>query len=185
MARERTKPRRRSWEPRPSPRARPATDRASPSSTVRAASRSRSASIAAKLTIGRLDGDVRFPDDAFLSPVHAQVAIRDGAFLVRDLGSRNGTWVFTDAPYRLQDGDTLLIGSQLIRFRRLGYPGPHPPEAEPDAPPRIVHARAPTSPCSSSCARTAARATRCTSRRRAASPSAATRATGSFRTTRP
>lgn len=81
-----------------------------------------------EMTIGRLDGDVRFPDDAFLSPVHAQVAIRDGVFLVRDLGSRNGTWVYTDAPYRLQDGDTLLIGSQLIRFRRLGYPGPHPPE---------------------------------------------------------
>jgi hypothetical protein len=24
----------------------------------------------------------------------------------------------------------MLIGSQLIRFRRLGYPGPHPPEAD-------------------------------------------------------
>jgi pSer/pThr/pTyr-binding forkhead associated (FHA) protein len=81
-----------------------------------------------ELTIGRLDGDIRFPDDQFLSPVHAQVAIRDGVFLVRDLGSRNGTWVYADAPYRLQDGDTLLVGSQLIRFRRLGYPGPHPPE---------------------------------------------------------
>ena len=46
--------------------------------------------------------------------------MRDGMLLVRDLGSRNGTWVFTDAPYRLQDGDTMLIGSQLIRFRRLG-----------------------------------------------------------------
>jgi pSer/pThr/pTyr-binding forkhead associated (FHA) protein len=81
-----------------------------------------------ELIIGRLDGDVRFPDDAFLSPVHAQVAIRDGSLLVRDLGSRNGTWVYVEAPHRLQDGDTLLIGSQLIRFRRLGYPGPHPPE---------------------------------------------------------
>jgi pSer/pThr/pTyr-binding forkhead associated (FHA) protein len=81
-----------------------------------------------EITIGRLDGDIRFPDDAFLSPVHAQVAIRDGSLLVRDLGSRNGTWIYIDAPYRLQDGDTLLIGSQLIRFRRLGYPGPHPPE---------------------------------------------------------
>ena len=55
---------------------------------------------------------------------------RDGALYVRDLGSRNGTWVFIDAPYRLQDGDTILIGSQIIRFRRLGYPGPHPPEAD-------------------------------------------------------
>jgi pSer/pThr/pTyr-binding forkhead associated (FHA) protein len=81
-------------------------------------------------TFGRSEGDIRFPEDVFLSPVHAQLAMRDGMLLVRDLGSRNGTWVFTDGPYRLQDGDTILIGSQLIRFRRLGYPGPHPPEAD-------------------------------------------------------
>jgi pSer/pThr/pTyr-binding forkhead associated (FHA) protein len=81
-------------------------------------------------TFGRSEGDIRFPEDVFLSPVHAQISMRDGLLLVRDLGSRNGTWVFTDGPYRLQDGDTILIGSQLIRFRRLGYPGPHPPEAD-------------------------------------------------------
>ena len=28
------------------------------------------------------------------------------------------------------DGDLILIGSQLLRFRRLGYPGPHPPDAD-------------------------------------------------------
>jgi pSer/pThr/pTyr-binding forkhead associated (FHA) protein len=81
-------------------------------------------------TFGRSEGDIRFPEDVFLSPMHAQLALRDGLLYVRDLGSRNGTWVFTDAPYRLQDGDTMLIGSQIIRFRRLGYPGPHPPEAD-------------------------------------------------------
>ena len=81
-------------------------------------------------TFGRTDGDIRFRDDLFMSPVHAQIVLRDGDLLVRDLGSRNGTWVFIDAPYRLNDGDTILIGSQLIRFRRLGYPAPHPPEAD-------------------------------------------------------
>jgi pSer/pThr/pTyr-binding forkhead associated (FHA) protein len=81
-------------------------------------------------TFGRNDGDYRFPDDVYLSPVHAQLSMRDGQLFVRDLGSRNGTWLFIDAPYRLQDGDTMLVGSQLIRFRRLGYPGPHPPEAD-------------------------------------------------------
>lgn len=81
-------------------------------------------------TFGRSDGDIRFADDAFLSPIHAQLSLREGELFVRDLGSRNGTWVFTDAPYRLQDGDLILIGSQVIRFRRLGYPGPHPPEAD-------------------------------------------------------
>ena len=81
-------------------------------------------------TFGRNEGDIKFPEDIFLSPMHAHVAARDGMLLVRDLGSRNGTWVFIDGPYRLQDGDTILIGSQLLRFRRLGYPGPHPPEAD-------------------------------------------------------
>lgn len=81
-------------------------------------------------TFGRTDGDIRFKDDLFMSPVHAQISMRDGELLVRDLGSRNGTWVFIEAPYRLNDGDTILVGSQMIRFRRLGYPAPHPPEAD-------------------------------------------------------
>ena len=81
-------------------------------------------------TIGRLDGDIRFTEDVFLSPLHAKVSWENGALVVRDLGSRNGTWVFLEGPHRLADGDLLLIGSQVIRFRRLGYPGPHPPHAD-------------------------------------------------------
>lgn len=81
-------------------------------------------------TLGRSDGELRFPDDAFMSPVHAQLSLRDGLLYVRDLGSRNGTWLFVDEPYKLQDGDTVLVGSQLLRFRRLGYPGPQPAEAD-------------------------------------------------------
>ena len=81
-------------------------------------------------TIGRAEGDIRFPDDPFLSPLHAKLSWEDGRLEVRDLGSRNGTWVFLEAPYRLADGDLFLIGSQVIRFRRLGYPGPHAPDAD-------------------------------------------------------
>ena len=81
-------------------------------------------------TVGRNDGDLRFPDDTFMSPVHAQFSLRDGQLYVRDLGSRNGTWLFMAEPYKLADGDTVLVGSQLLRFRRLGYPGPQPAEAD-------------------------------------------------------
>src|SRR5919197_1111644 len=82
-------------------------------------------------TIGRIDGDIRFPDDQFLSPLHAKLSWdEDGRLEVRDLGSRNGTWVFLDGPYRLTDGDLILIGSQVLRFKRLGYPGPHTAEAD-------------------------------------------------------
>jgi pSer/pThr/pTyr-binding forkhead associated (FHA) protein len=81
-------------------------------------------------TIGRQDGDIRFPEDVFLSPLHAKLSWEQGTLVVRDLGSRNGTWVFLEGAHRLLDGDLLLIGSQVIRFRRLGYPGPHPPDAD-------------------------------------------------------
>ncbi len=81
-------------------------------------------------TIGREDADIAFPDDPFLSPLHAQLSVRSDEMTVRDLGSRNGTWFFITAPHRLTDGDLVLVGSQMIRFRRLGYPGPHPPERD-------------------------------------------------------
>ncbi len=80
--------------------------------------------------VGRADGEIKFPDDVFMSPVHAQFAMREGQVFVRDLGSRNGTWVFIDAPQKLADGDSILVGSQILRFKRLGYPGPHPAEAD-------------------------------------------------------
>jgi pSer/pThr/pTyr-binding forkhead associated (FHA) protein len=81
-------------------------------------------------SVGRLGADIEFPDDNFLSPLHTQLTARGDRFYVRDLGSRNGTWYFIAEPHRLTDGDMLLIGSQILRFRRLGYPGPHPPESD-------------------------------------------------------
>jgi pSer/pThr/pTyr-binding forkhead associated (FHA) protein len=81
-------------------------------------------------SIGRTEGDIRFPEDQFLSPLHAKLSWEEGGLEVRDLGSRNGTWVFLEGPYRLTDGDVILIGSQVLRFKRLGYPGPHTAEAD-------------------------------------------------------
>jgi pSer/pThr/pTyr-binding forkhead associated (FHA) protein len=84
----------------------------------------------ATTSIGRTEGDIRFPEDQFLSPLHTKLSWEEGRLDVRDLGSRNGTWVFLEGPYRLTDGDLILIGSQILRFRRLGYPGPHTAEAD-------------------------------------------------------
>jgi pSer/pThr/pTyr-binding forkhead associated (FHA) protein len=80
--------------------------------------------------IGRLDADLECADDPFLTPSHARLELREGILHMRDLGSRNGSWLYIDEPTRLSDGDQLMIGSQILRFRRLGYPGPHPPEAD-------------------------------------------------------
>ncbi len=86
--------------------------------------------IGEETTIGRAGADILFKDDPYLSPIHTLVMYKDGKATMRDLGSRNGTWIFIEAPHRLVDGDLVLIGSQLLRFRRLGYPGPNPPEAD-------------------------------------------------------
>ena len=86
--------------------------------------------LSAVTTLGRHGADINFADDAYLSPVHAQFVIVDGAVTVRDLGSRNGTWVYIDQAHKLVDGDQMLIGSQVLRYRRLGYPGPRPPEQD-------------------------------------------------------
>jgi len=82
-----------------------------------------------RTSIGRDGADLEFPDDAFLSPKHAELLIRGRQLFIRDLGSRNGTWHFVERA-RLLDGDLILVGSQIIRYRRLGYPGPNPPEAD-------------------------------------------------------
>jgi pSer/pThr/pTyr-binding forkhead associated (FHA) protein len=81
-------------------------------------------------TLGRSGADIAFPDDVYLSPVHSLFIWKDGKLSIRDLGSRNGTWIFLEGPHKLVDGDLILIGSQLLRFRRLGYPGPYAPDAD-------------------------------------------------------
>ncbi|MCZ6760939.1 MAG: FHA domain-containing protein [Gemmatimonadetes bacterium] len=81
-------------------------------------------------TIGRGPAEIVFADDEYLSPMHARLNFTDGKLEIRDLGSRNGTWFFIESPQRLQDGDKILVGSQVISFRRLGYPGPNPPELD-------------------------------------------------------
>ena len=74
--------------------------------------------------VGRTRGDVRFDDDETLSPEHALLTWRSNALCVRDLGSSNGSWVFITGPHSLSDGDLLLIGSQIIRYRRMSQASP-------------------------------------------------------------
>jgi len=78
----------------------------------------------AEMSLGRGESDVRFPDDPFLSPLHARIVVRDGATYVRDLGSCNRTWVFITEPFTLADDDCVLLGSQILHFRQLGTPAP-------------------------------------------------------------
>ncbi len=70
-----------------------------------------------KLTIGREEGDILFADDAFLSRRHVTLSRRDGGGAwIEDQGSSNGTFVRIEGKTRVQMGDELRIGDQLLRI---------------------------------------------------------------------
>lgn len=69
--------------------------------------------------IGREDNEMNFPDDIYMSGHHARVERNDdGSFVLRDLGSRNGTYVRIDGERGLAHGDYLFIGQQLLRVEQ-------------------------------------------------------------------
>ena len=83
-----------------------------------------------RILIGRTVGDLVFPYDQTVSGRHAELApsaVAQGAeaqgdgdaggseWVVRDLGSRNGTGVAVRAPRQLRTGERLLVGGQLMR----------------------------------------------------------------------
>lgn len=69
-------------------------------------------------TLGR-DGDTRFPTDAFLSPKHARLHIKNGNLFIEDLYSLNGTFLKLRDEVRLTPGDSFLMGRQVLRFERF------------------------------------------------------------------
>jgi len=66
----------------------------------------------AELVIGRDDRcDVVIPDRQ-VSRQHASITLRDDGYILKDLGSKNGTFVNgreVDGPHALQDGDEIQI----------------------------------------------------------------------------
>ena len=72
--------------------------------------------------VGRDRGDVKYPDDNYLSKKHARF-FRDaqGRFSVEDLGSLNGTFLRLRAPFKLEHRDTLFLGRHAFRFELLQY----------------------------------------------------------------
>ena len=66
--------------------------------------------------IGRVDGDIKFPHDGYMSSRHARIIQRNGRFFLLDNNSRNGTFVRIHQEVELHAGDVILIGKQLFRF---------------------------------------------------------------------
>jgi len=77
--------------------------------------------------IGREQADLVFPDDPFLSRRHAAISMsRDySRFVLRDLGSSNGSALRARGEVVLQAGDQFRLGRHLFRFDLLNTGGRH------------------------------------------------------------
>jgi predicted amidophosphoribosyltransferase len=66
--------------------------------------------------IGRVSGDITFPYDDYMSGRHAKIVKRGGKFILKDEGSRNGTFIQVDE-IELKPGDIFMVGRQIFRFK--------------------------------------------------------------------
>ena len=73
--------------------------------------------------IGRTEGDIRF-EDRHLASRHARVMSSAGGHRLIPLDRVNGVFVALRGPARLEDGDRILIGKQVLIFDLLSAIGP-------------------------------------------------------------
>lgn len=68
--------------------------------------------------IGRLDGELVYPDDRTLSSRHAALLVSGSTCELVDLESTNGTFVAVRRDEPVEGGDVLLLGSSRLLLRR-------------------------------------------------------------------
>jgi hypothetical protein len=68
------------------------------------------------VTLGRERGEINFPDDGYVSGLHARVSLRDGRVFLADLGSSNGTFVKVNGERNVGHDSYVLLGQQLFRL---------------------------------------------------------------------
>ena len=71
------------------------------------------------LTIGRESEQDVLANDPFLSPKHASVTSKGGAFSILDLDSLNGIFYRIRGEHELQHGDYIRLGQELLQFHRV------------------------------------------------------------------
>jgi pSer/pThr/pTyr-binding forkhead associated (FHA) protein len=70
----------------------------------------------AQVDVGREEGSILLPNDPYVTGRHARLRRQNNQFLVRDLGSVNGVYVKLRRPERLEHGDLVLVGLEVLRF---------------------------------------------------------------------
>ncbi|MFO0596122.1 MAG: FHA domain-containing protein [Myxococcaceae bacterium] len=66
--------------------------------------------------IGRSKGAILFPDDPFISPLHATLQVSDGKLVVRDETSTSGVYVSVSNTETIPAGGLFSAGLRLFRF---------------------------------------------------------------------
>lgn len=83
--------------------------------------KARTVRLSGSLEIGRAEGcEIRL-DDTYASQHHARFSTREGAWVVEDLGSTNGTYVNDhriQTPVEVHAGDVVRIGKTVMELRR-------------------------------------------------------------------
>lgn len=65
--------------------------------------------------LGRERGDILFPEDGYVSGLHARLHDEGGKMMLTDVGSSNGTFVRLGAARIVAAGSLILMGQQLFR----------------------------------------------------------------------
>ena len=72
------------------------------------------------VTLGRERGDINFPDDGYVSGLHARITLREGRVYLADLGSSNGTFIKVNSERAVGHESFVLLGQQLFRLNLAG-----------------------------------------------------------------
>lgn len=68
------------------------------------------------VTLGRERGDINFPDDGYVSGLHARLSARSGKVFLSDLGSSNGTFIKVQGERKIENDSFVLLGQQLFKL---------------------------------------------------------------------
>lgn len=71
--------------------------------------------------VGRKEGDIKYPNDTYLSPKHCLFTYDDGKLFIEDLNSFNGVFIKIKTKILLYEGAYILIGQQLLQFFPFNY----------------------------------------------------------------